>query len=39
MEKSEDKTNADNNAYNSICDDTIDENIFAPNSSYKGIGN
>ena len=39
MEKSEDKTNTDNNAYNSIRDDTIEVNIYAPNSSCKGIGN
>ena len=35
MEKSEDETNTDNNAYNSIGDDTIDENIYAPKSSCK----
>ena len=39
MEKSEDETNTDNNAYNSIGDDTIDENIYAPKSSCKGIEN
>ena len=39
MEKSEDETNTDNNAYNSIRDDTFDENIYAPNSSCRGIGN
>ena len=39
MEKSEDKTNTDNNAYNSIRDDTIEVNIYAPNSSCKGTGN
>ena len=37
MEKSEDETNTDNNAYNSIRDDTIDENIYAIKSSCKGI--
>ena len=39
MEKSEDETNTDNNAYNSIRNDTIDESIYMPNSSCKGIGN
>ena len=39
MEKSEDETNTDNNAYNSIRDDTIDDNIYEPKSSCKGIEN